>query len=220
MPTGHTDKQTLTPARAEILQRLTGGPAHVSYFNAKERKQLLPMVRFGWVEGAGETHFKITAVGTAELLAFRRAGSPDPDPVHLADRPGNETEYVRELLVAFSKMQPRVRVWRQNVGRFELADPVTGRSTGRFFNAGPEAGAADISGIVVGHGWRLEVEVKMDTDRSPEQVSWAEFIAASGGVYALIRYDSAQPLEANKAAAVEVVRRAITARTARPAPRG
>jgi hypothetical protein len=110
--------------------------------------------------------------------------------------------------------RPSLRVWRQNVGTLRVRDSA-GR-TERFFHAGPPEGAADLSGIVLPEGWRIEIELKAASGRRTKpQEAWGAFIERSGGVYVLIRYDEARPLEANLDAAECLIRSAIDARRAR-----
>jgi len=110
--------------------------------------------------------------------------------------------------------KPFARLWRQNVAVLRVRDSV-GR-TERFFHAGPPKGAADLSGIVTPEGWRIEIEVKAAKGkRSKAQLSWADFIERSGGVYVLVQYDEALDLDANLAAAERSILAAIAARRAR-----
>lgn len=44
MPSGHTDKQTVTPYRQRLLDRL---PLHTNDLGSNERKQLNDLCRFG-----------------------------------------------------------------------------------------------------------------------------------------------------------------------------
>lgn len=89
-------------------------------------------------------------------------------------KPPRESVYQAVLLDVLTRRQD-IRLWRQNVGSVKVGD--------RLFRAGPPAGAADLSGLVVGHGWRLEIEVKTTSARTKAQRLWADFILSSGGVY-------------------------------------
>ena len=89
---------------------------------------------------------------------------------------------MRRLLVVLSAL-PRVRVWRQNVGKVE-------RAGGGFFSSGLPKGAADIGGIVdVGRpgapvGVVLQVETKGEGgETTPEQEAFATMIRSLGGIY-------------------------------------
>ena len=124
------------------------------------------------------------------------------------DAPLNETTFMNELLLALSRGLP-VRCWRQNAGVFKLR--------GDGVAKGAPEGAADITGVVVPEGWRLEVEVKSATGRlRPAQVRWAGWCAAWGAVHAVVQYDAAQSPAANVGRGVDLVRAAIAARRARP----
>lgn len=129
-----------------------------------------------------------------------------------ATTPASETAFVRRLLIEFSKI-PRVRVWRQNVGTI-LMEGKDGET--RVFTGGPPKGAADISGIVMETGWRVECEAKLPKKRrTKEQVHWANFIERIGGVYLFCEYDPALDLDANAVAAATRLQAAIAARHAR-----
>lgn len=109
---------------------------------------------------------------------------------------------------------PSLRIHRQNTGSVPVRN-----ERGvllRYFHAGPPTGVADLSGIVRPEGWRLEIELKSATGtRSPEQIRWADFIVASGGVYALVAYDAERSFKQNVADGVATVLAAIDARRAR-----
>ena len=110
------------------------------------------------------------------------------------------------LMLALGAL-PWCRVWRQNSGTIVFRDP---SGSTRAFHAGPPKGAADISGIVIPEGWRLEIECKAGTKRTSEQVRWAEFIARSGGVYVLA--EASEGVDG----AMEKVSAAVDARKVRP----
>lgn len=131
-----------------------------------------------------------------------RPRTPSPD----------ELTFQRTFMLAFGT-HPSVRIWRQNVGQIAIRDRA-GKIV-RMFDPGPPVGAADLSGITIPDGFRLEIELKAAAGkRSPAQVRWAEFIATSGGVYALVSYDPALSLDANVAAGIATVLAAIDARRA------
>lgn len=111
-----------------------------------------------------------------------------------------EADIMRELERALSAPGSPCRVWRQNAG--------LSRVDGRVVRGAP-AGAADLSGIVVGHGWRLEVEVKTTRGRlRASQRAWGRAIERLGGVYVVC---AGPDVEAH----VEAVREAIARRASR-----
>lgn len=127
-----------------------------------------------------------------------------------------ELEYMQRLMLVLGARR-ELRLWRQNVGTVPIRDR-TGR-VDRVFHAGPPKGASDLSGIVLGPGWRLEIETKGSKGkRSKEQIAWARFIVASGGVYVLAGYDDKRTLDENLATAVYAVEAAIRERRARCLP--
>jgi hypothetical protein len=74
----------------------------------------------------------------------------------------------------------RIRIWRAATGKLQTPD-------GKWVQFGLP-GQADLSGIVVGSGRRLEVEVKTETGRlSVRQVAFQDMIRASGGIYLTVR---------------------------------
>lgn len=76
--------------------------------------------------------------------------------------------------------RPDVRLWRANVGTAVVPG-------GRVISFGVP-GQADLSGIVIGSGRRLEVEVKGEKGRqSKQQKSFEEMILRFGGIYVLAR---------------------------------
>lgn len=101
-----------------------------------------------------------------------------------------EIPFMRELLLHLGQRSD-IRVWRQNSGEVIF----TQRGTVYRFRTGVPVGAADISGIVLGYGWRLEIEVKARDakgrmgKRSDKQIAWANFMQLQGAVYALVTED-------------------------------
>lgn len=90
---------------------------------------------------------------------------------------------MRRLLVALGSRK-ELRVWRQNVGTIVLRDEMG--EVDRVFRGGPPPGAADISGIVIGSGRRIEIECKTGGyKRNEDQLAWADFISKSGALYEL-----------------------------------
>lgn len=112
----------------------------------------------------------------------------------------SEHDYQTRLLLALGRLTS-LRVWRQNSGRIRMPDPRTGED--RWVSLAPP-GAADISGILLPHGQRLEIEVK-DTAAIAKawlaskgktevaQRAWAAMIRRFGGRYVLVHGD--QPIE-------------------------
>ena len=93
--------------------------------------------------------------------------------------PATERPY-QTALVAVLQRTAEVRVWRQNSGKVQTVH-------GTWIELAPK-GAADITGIVLGSGQRLEIECKSPTGKqSDEQKRWGEFIARSGGIYLLAK---------------------------------
>lgn len=113
-----------------------------------------------------------------------------------------ETDFVKALMMALPLALP-VRLWRQNAGQWQT-------SVGNVIHGAPK-GAADVSGIVLGPGWRLEIEAKVGVRKqTPEQKQWERRIVEWGGIYVLVRDDGRSNTVGR---AVELVRRAIVART-------
>lgn len=119
-----------------------------------------------------------------------------------------EIPFMRHLMLALGAL-PGLRVWRQNCGQIPVRDR-TGKVL-RVFDPGPPNGAADLSGIVLGSGKRLEIEVKdADGVQSDDQRRWQAFITNAGGVYVLVAYDPTTTLEENVARGVDAVLRAAS----------
>ena len=113
-----------------------------------------------------------------------------------------ESPFVRKVLLALGSLR-ELRVWRQNVGTILIRGEEGGIQ--RAIHAGPPTGAADISGIVVGSGRRIEIECKvMGRKRTKEQELWGQFIERSGGVYALVTDE--EPIESAVERVMEKVR--------------
>lgn len=71
MPTGHTDKQTLTSYRAGVLRELERGALQIKHIASAKRRQLNDMVRCGWVSAdtLSGGSFRITDAGRDALRA-------------------------------------------------------------------------------------------------------------------------------------------------------
>jgi len=116
-----------------------------------------------------------------------------------------EQDFQQQLRVAITAAKLPVRLWRQPAGRLELA-------RGGWVDAAP-VGAADLTGVVVPEGWRIEIEVKGPRTRTtPEQIHWREQLAACGAIALQVRYDGRLLADENLAAGVEAIRAAIEAR--------
>ena len=128
---------------------------------------------------------------------------PKPSKPLVTDRVG-EQEFQQRLRLALREAVPSVRLWRQPAGRIRT-------DRGTWVECAP-VGAADLSGIVSGPGWRLEVEVKGAPPRvEPEQTRWLDAMRAHGAVALLVRYDEKQTLEENVARGCAEIAAAIRA---------
>lgn len=125
-----------------------------------------------------------------------------------------ESHYQAACQIAITRSGLPVKIWRQQAGRVEL-------KRGGWMTLAP-VGAADLSGLVDGEGWRVEIEVKSETAPvTDEQLVWEKMIVAGGGVYVRRRYDPTlapgvnEALALNAALVVEDLRAAINERRAR-----
>jgi len=110
----------------------------------------------------------------------------------------SEQAFMKAVEVALCRALP-VRLWRQNAGRWRT-------EKGHWIEGAPK-GAADLSGVVIGPGTRLEIEVKAKKGRiSDEQQNWAKRMREFGCVYVLVQDDGTPEAIAH---AIEQVRRAI-----------
>ncbi|MCU0691486.1 MAG: hypothetical protein MUF54_08795 [Polyangiaceae bacterium] len=136
------------------------------------------------------------------------------NPVNQSATPtASEAVFMRQVMLALGR-RGGLRLWRQNVATVAVRDDV-GRVQ-RVFKAGPPKGAADLSGIVLPEGWRLEIEVKSAHGKlSEHQLRWGKFIERAGGVYVLLHYDASESMGGNVRAAEQLVEQAITARRMR-----
>lgn len=93
-----------------------------------------------------------------------------------------ESAILRGILDAFA-WNTDVRIWRQNTGAARL--PGKNRTT-QVVRFGVK-GAADLTGIVIATGRRVEIEVKRPGNKpTAEQVSYGEFIRKNGGIYLVV----------------------------------
>jgi hypothetical protein len=105
-----------------------------------------------------------------------------------------ENEFRRCLLVHIGQ-NAGYRVWIQDV-KIALRDK-KGKVI-RMFDTGVPEGAADISGIVIPEGWRIELELKgPKTPVRPAQLRWEKLMGEMGAVYVRYRVDPKRSLEEN-----------------------
>jgi hypothetical protein len=125
----------------------------------------------------------------------------------------NELAFMRHLMRGIGRRSD-LRIWRQNVASIPVRNNA-GRIL-RMFHSGSPKGAADLSGIVLPEGWRLEIELKSARGRlSQEQKCWRDFIEWAGSVYVLVRYDPCLSVEDNLRVAVAIIEKAIRNRRER-----
>lgn len=106
-----------------------------------------------------------------------------------------ENEF-RRCLLAHIGQNPGYRVWAQNVGKVPVRNN-SGRTLS-VFDAGPPDGAADITGILIPEGTRIELELKGPrTPVRPAQLRWEEHMVNMGAVYVRYRIDAKRSLEEN-----------------------
>lgn len=90
-----------------------------------------------------------------------------------------EAQIQRDILATFGS-RPDLRIWRANVLVARTQD-------GRVVRAGMP-GQADLSGLRMPTGQRIEIEVKAQRGRqTEEQKRWQAMIEAHGGLYVLAR---------------------------------
>jgi hypothetical protein len=88
------------------------------------------------------------------------------------------------LLALTERCADLVVVWRSNSGAAMLPGSNGQRRLVRF----GAPGQGDISGLFIGNGKRVEIEVKTSTGRqSADQVRFQKIIERAGGVYLLVR---------------------------------
>jgi hypothetical protein len=122
----------------------------------------------------------------------------------------------RKYLVVRCGARPGYRIWIQNCGSIPVKDERG--NTLSYFDAGPPNGAADISGIVIPEGWRIEWELKGPrTKITPAQVNWRKRMEEYGAVTPFYRIDKDHDLEWNLAAAERMLDEAIEDRRRRVA---
>lgn len=90
-----------------------------------------------------------------------------------------ETVLQRLILAQVPLKRPHVRVWRSNV--------VLAKVGNGFVRSLPD-GYPDITGIISPTGRMLAIEVKQRNGRrSPEQITWGEWLIAAGACYVVAR---------------------------------
>ena len=116
-----------------------------------------------------------------------------------------EQDFQNALMTALSETRVLV-VWRQNSGKL-----VT-KNRGALTLA--PKGSGDITGLVIGCGLGVEIEVKVPPNkRTKEQLHFAELCKTWGIVYAYVELDKTLDLKDNVSNAVESVLLAVEERT-------
>lgn len=96
----------------------------------------------------------------------------------------SHTELVKAIHLAIGS-RPDARLWPANTGAARTRN--ANGELGRVVRFGLK-GQADLSGILMGSGRRLEIEVKTGTGRlSPAQAAFANVIRRAGGVHIVAR---------------------------------
>lgn len=101
----------------------------------------------------------------------------------------SESHVLHDVLAAWGA-HPRLRLWRQNtgVGWFAGGKPARKGDPGAYPVKFGVPGQADISGLLMPEGRRLEIETKtMRGRQSEDQERWQRVIETFGGVYVLAR---------------------------------
>jgi len=102
-----------------------------------------------------------------------------------------------------------VRVARINSGNAII----TGRDGATRVFRGAKRGTGDLAGYVVGEGWHLEVECKVDGGKqTPAQRAREHALVAAGCVYVVVRLSTVDGLEQSVDRAASAVDAAIHAR--------
>jgi hypothetical protein len=105
------------------------------------------------------------------------------------ERDNQESHLLYNILLTWGA-HPMLRIWRVNTGVGWFADGKPARNTDR--GAYPVkfgvSGQADISGLLLPNGRRLEIETKTIKGRqSKEQAAWQRLTECFGGLYVLAR---------------------------------
>lgn len=120
----------------------------------------------------------------------------------------SESEFQAAVLKAVGGQRPDdVRVWRQLTGNLYAK---YGPNDYRPISLGPPKGAADISGLLLRSGRRLELELKSASGRlRPEQFAFGENMRRWNAVHLVATYDSDLTLEQNVAYVLDAVDEAV-----------
>ena len=100
-----------------------------------------------------------------------------------------EAQLLHDVLKAWGA-HPRLRIWRVNtgVGWFANGAPARKADPGAYCVRFGVPGQADVSGLILPDGQRLEIETKARNGRqSDEQKRWQRIIESFGGIYVLAR---------------------------------
>lgn len=90
--------------------------------------------------------------------------------------------FLKNVLLAISKINPSIRIWQQPVG---LAWTIDKKRMMKF----GLPGQADLSGIMP-NGIRLEIEIKVGRDiQSEKQINFQRMIEKNKGIYLVIKDD-------------------------------
>lgn len=130
----------------------------------------------------------------AVLTAMADGTTPvlEQKPAPRKQKPRAEREAgVADAIKEWRKSRPDVRLWRQNVGEFQLAD-------GRYFRAGLCRGSSDFVGLRTIEitqsmvGSRVAVFVALELKKpgempEPHQQEWLDEIRDAGGVAGVVR---------------------------------
>jgi hypothetical protein len=97
-----------------------------------------------------------------------------------------ERDLVYEILLTWGA-HPLLRIWRANtgVGWFKDGQPARKTDKGAYPVKFGTPGQADITGLVLPIGRRLEIECKAKTKQSDDQRSYQRMIENFGGLYVL-----------------------------------
>lgn len=87
----------------------------------------------------------------------------------------SEEQPFKQALRKHVFLQLRIKLWPQPPGKLPLR-------RGGWIEGAP-VGAADLTGIVMPEGWRIEIECKgLRTPETTEQREWRQWIVSQGGI--------------------------------------
>lgn len=110
-----------------------------------------------------------------------------------------EQDFQQRLRLALRKAIPSIRLWRQPAGRIRT-------DRGTWVECAP-VGAADLTGVHLGTGRRVEVEVKgRRTPVRPDQIAWLDSLRGHGAIAVLVRDDGTPDAVAR---AIDAIRAAL-----------